>query len=75
MHAPVALPLLRRLVRWLAYAICQLALLVAFGLRALAGGYFPFSFGGHTAAKATFLPPSGRHLPPPAAPAHHRTAA
>lgn len=75
MHAPVTLPLLRRVVRWLAYALCQLALLVAFGLRALAGGHFPFSFGGHTAAKATILPPSGRHLPPALPTQAHRTAA
>lgn len=58
MHTPVTLPLLRRLVRWLAYAICQLALLMAFGLRALVGGHFPFSFGAHTATKASFCPPA-----------------
>ncbi|MGY2132332.1 hypothetical protein ACW9KT_08895 [Hymenobacter sp. HD11105] len=74
MHAPLSLPLLRRLVRWLAYAGCQAALLIAFGLRALARGRFPFSFGGHTASQTPILPPRGRNLSP-ASPAHHRTAA
>ncbi|MBC6605651.1 hypothetical protein H8B13_02355 [Hymenobacter sp. BT188] len=60
MHAPIILPLLH-LSGWsLAYATCQLALLVAIGLRAVAGGHFSFSFGGRTAVKASFLPPSGR---------------
>lgn len=73
MHASVTLPLLRRLGWWLAYALCQLALLLAFGLRALAGGHFPFNFGGRAATKATNLPPSGLRLLPPTSPANNRT--
>ena len=37
MHAPIAFPIGRRLVRWLAYALFQLALVLAFLFRSAAG--------------------------------------
>lgn len=45
MHAPVSLPLLRRLLRALAYLLFQLALGGAFLLRSVGALRLPFRFG------------------------------
>ncbi|GAA3994412.1 hypothetical protein GCM10022408_00980 [Hymenobacter fastidiosus] len=46
MHAPTTVPLLRRLVRELAYLLFQGALLLAFVGRSAAGLWSPFRLGG-----------------------------
>ncbi|TGE16383.1 hypothetical protein [Hymenobacter elongatus] len=42
MHAPLAVAAGRRLVRWLAYTLFQLALVLAFLLHSLTGLWSPF---------------------------------
>ncbi|SHJ25099.1 hypothetical protein SAMN02745146_2618 [Hymenobacter daecheongensis DSM 21074] len=46
MPAPVTVPFLRRCVRWLAYRLFQLALLLAFVGHSAAGLWSPFRLGG-----------------------------
>jgi hypothetical protein len=62
MHAPVTMPLLHRIVRRLAYALFQLALILAFLLRSLGALRVPFRF--HNADEdSQETPPTRRTLP------------
>ncbi|MBO0357891.1 hypothetical protein J0X19_08040 [Hymenobacter sp. BT186] len=62
MHAPVTMPLLRRMVRGLAYVVFQLALFAAFLLRSVGALQFPLRF--HSAAEdSQDVLPTRRTLP------------
>ncbi|MBC8081583.1 MAG: hypothetical protein H7Z21_00085 [Hymenobacter sp.] len=62
MHAPITMPLLRRTVRGLAYALFQLALIIAFLLRSIGALRLPFRF--HNADEdSQETPPTQRTLP------------
>jgi len=62
MHAPLTLPLLRRLVRGLAYLLFQLALIGAFVLRSFGALRLPFYFGS-VDESSPGRPPTRRTLP------------
>ncbi|GAA3950414.1 hypothetical protein [Hymenobacter algoricola] len=56
MHAPAAVPLLRRLARGLAYGLFQAALGLAFAGHSAAGVWSPFRLGGEERQKIPTRP-------------------
>ncbi|UYZ63891.1 hypothetical protein [Hymenobacter weizhouensis] len=64
MHAPTALPLLRRLLRVLAYALFQLVLGLAYVLRSVGALRAPFRFGHAATDDAPARPRAGRRVHP-----------
>ena len=61
MHAPIMMPLLRCIVRGLAYVLFQLALVMAFLLRSFGAARLPFRF--HNADEDSPQLPTRRTLP------------
>ncbi|RSK34473.1 hypothetical protein [Hymenobacter metallilatus] len=62
MRTPVALPLLRRLLRAIAYLLLQLALVLAYVLRSVGALRLPFHF--NHAADDARTTPAGRRVRP-----------